>query len=788
MTGLSLVTNAVITAVDSVLVGLGKLQAQITGNKTTADTHISRTDNPHSTTKSQVGLGNVDNTSDVNKPISAATQNALDLKATKGTDSNFTAKQTFSAGVKTDTIEASSDTKVTVNNSLHVNGDITLTGAIDVVFATITEIKDKIFRTNKEGTDATSEGAGMEVYRPSGNVGVFWSNVNSWWNTVGGGINIPAGKKYKINGVDLAPSDIGLGNVDNTTDASKNVLSATKFTTPRKINGVNFDGTVDITVVDATKEPVISGAGTTAQFFRGDKTWQDFMSAARATTMSGIVFTANSPVVAADSLLVSMGKLQAQISGHTGDTNNPHSTTKSQVGLGNVDNTSDANKPISLATQTALNLKANDNSVIHNTGNESNITGNKNANGVWSFDTVLVGTTTNDGINKLQINGSVKFSGGVDFVSTKFRRESASIPIGTTQWLRIAIIPKYSGFNIKFIGHISSSNTIESFSIIAKGDYFTLNTRFEVDEVSYNQRLLYVCAKDIDESNLGIYIRVRTNDYAAGVVYSALGLNDFYPKFEIDNTVVDTLDTTGSSICEIANNSKTLKMSLHVEGSTTAKSFESTDGTIKTVLSYSTLGVLGTISNHGLQFVINSIEAARFTTNNNLLIGTTTDDGVNKLQVKGSHLIQSTNSRPQFIIKREEDTRQGLSITAGGGETIFRSFEGTDVVYGSYIFKAVKGSTEVERFSCSSDGKFKINDLIGTGNRVLIADTSGNVNAIDKLKYLFNKVFINTVAGVGSTSEFSQYDIQFSWQSDTQLRITMKGSDNVLRSTILTLS
>jgi hypothetical protein len=29
------------------------------------------------------------------------------------------------------------------------------------------------------------------------------------------------------------------------------------------------------------------------------------------------------------------------------------------VGLGNVDNTSDANKPVSTATQTALNLKAN---------------------------------------------------------------------------------------------------------------------------------------------------------------------------------------------------------------------------------------------------------------------------------------------------------------------------------------------------------------------------------------------------------------------------------------------
>jgi hypothetical protein len=33
--------------------------------------------------------------------------------------------------------------------------------------------------------------------------------------------------------------------------------------------------------------------------------------------------------------------------------------TKAMVGLGNVDNISDANKPISTAEQTALNLKAN---------------------------------------------------------------------------------------------------------------------------------------------------------------------------------------------------------------------------------------------------------------------------------------------------------------------------------------------------------------------------------------------------------------------------------------------
>ena len=49
----------------------------------------------------------------------------------------------------------------------------------------------------------------------------------------------------------------------------------------------------------------------------------------------------------------------AQIDSHIANTSNPHSVTKAQVGLGNVDNTSDANKPISTATQTALNAKEN---------------------------------------------------------------------------------------------------------------------------------------------------------------------------------------------------------------------------------------------------------------------------------------------------------------------------------------------------------------------------------------------------------------------------------------------
>lgn len=48
----------------------------------------------------------------------------------------------------------------------------------------------------------------------------------------------------------------------------------------------------------------------------------------------------------------------ADLTSHTGNTGNPHAVTKAQVGLGNADDTSDANKPVSAATQAALNAKA----------------------------------------------------------------------------------------------------------------------------------------------------------------------------------------------------------------------------------------------------------------------------------------------------------------------------------------------------------------------------------------------------------------------------------------------
>ena len=51
--------------------------------------------NPHNTDKSDVGLGNVDNTSDVNKPVSTAQETALNSKVSIATDQTITGNKIF---------------------------------------------------------------------------------------------------------------------------------------------------------------------------------------------------------------------------------------------------------------------------------------------------------------------------------------------------------------------------------------------------------------------------------------------------------------------------------------------------------------------------------------------------------------------------------------------------------------------------------------------------------------------------------------------------------------------
>lgn len=97
-----------------------KSQAEIDELVTKLDTHISNKSNPHSVTKVQVGLGNVDNTSDANKPISNATQTALNGK--------FSATDGNALKQKVDNIPELVATDITVdsdNDSVNISLDMT---------------------------------------------------------------------------------------------------------------------------------------------------------------------------------------------------------------------------------------------------------------------------------------------------------------------------------------------------------------------------------------------------------------------------------------------------------------------------------------------------------------------------------------------------------------------------------------------------------------------------------------------------------------------------------------
>lgn len=92
------------------------------------------------------------------------------------------------------------------------------------------------------------------------------------------------------------------------------------------------------------------------------------------TSVEGDTFAMDNMVEGADAKVLTAAERAAiaASTSHTGNTSNPHSVTAAQVGLGSVDNTSDADKPISTATQTALNLKADDADLTSHTGNTSN--------------------------------------------------------------------------------------------------------------------------------------------------------------------------------------------------------------------------------------------------------------------------------------------------------------------------------------------------------------------------------------------------------------------------------
>lgn len=86
-------------------------------------------------------------------------------------------------------------------------------------------------------------------------------------------------------------------------------------------------------------EPTIAAASTapTGKYWRGDKSWQDFAGDVRAAVLTGLSTATNAAITATDPVLTALGKLQAQISGHTSASSGAHAATAiSNTPAGNI--------------------------------------------------------------------------------------------------------------------------------------------------------------------------------------------------------------------------------------------------------------------------------------------------------------------------------------------------------------------------------------------------------------------------------------------------------------------
>lgn len=221
----------------------------------------------------------------------------------------------------------------------------------------------------------------------------------------------------------------------------------------------NFSQPADL----ATKEPVIAApvSAPTEKYWRGDKTWRDFFTDVRAATLTGLSTATNAVVAATDTVLTAIGKLQKQVSdnlatltSHTGNTSNPHGVTKVQVGLGNVDNTSDADKPVSTATQNALDGKANTShthAVADVTGLQAALDGKQASLG---FTPVQQGGPAGYGTNKVYIGWAVDGSGLLCQVDNTNFSQSWPISINGTA---TTVVNPYASSAVRQTGNLGAA-------------------------------------------------------------------------------------------------------------------------------------------------------------------------------------------------------------------------------------------------------------------------------------------------------------------------------------------
>lgn len=111
---LQLLFNNINSRIDNVISDISNFNDLINGVQQNLNQHIANETNPHKVTKSQVGLGNVDNTSDNDKPISVAQQQAFDNLNTKIDTDVETAKTELREDIETAKTELRNENKIIV--------------------------------------------------------------------------------------------------------------------------------------------------------------------------------------------------------------------------------------------------------------------------------------------------------------------------------------------------------------------------------------------------------------------------------------------------------------------------------------------------------------------------------------------------------------------------------------------------------------------------------------------------------------------------------------------------
>ena len=143
---------------------------------------------------------------------------------------------------------------------------------------------------------------------------------------------------------------------------------------------------------------------------------------------------------------------------HVQNFDNPHNVTAEQIGLGNVDNTSDLDKPISNATQDALNeiLKALD--VVNNDVDSFNYV----ANVVWNNKEAILTFTYRDG-NELDVHIPITEIFNSIYYDKEEKELVIILPDGSEHRIDVKdLITTYSGFTSENIQVIVEDDVIKA--------------------------------------------------------------------------------------------------------------------------------------------------------------------------------------------------------------------------------------------------------------------------------------------------------------------------------------